>query len=121
MAKKVANVYLADVLQPFTEEAPKAILVSSDEEKEFSIANLSQYAGIYYSEELDVVYKLSEEKGSLLLSVKDNNPLKLTSTELDTFFYEYIALVFDREDNNAISGFKVNAGRVQNLAFEKIK
>lgn len=121
MARKVADVYLADVLMPAKEATPKASSKIPKEEKEFSVANLSQFTGTYYSEELAVEYRLSEEDDELFVSVKGNNPLKLKSTEIDIFSYEYIALVFNRNDNNTISGFRVNAGRVQNLSFKKIK
>jgi hypothetical protein len=121
MAKKVADVYLANEFVPGKEAAVNTSSKSAEGEKEYSVANLSQYTGTYYSEELQVEYKLSEKDGSLLLSVKDNDPLKLRSREIDSFSYQYIELVFERDDNNAISGFIVNAGRVQNLSFVKTK
>ncbi len=121
MARKVADVYLGDVLMPIKEVAKKTNGKAPKEVKAFSVINLSQFTGTYYSEELDVDYKLSEDDGSLFVSIRDADPLILKSTEIDTFSYEYIELVFERDDKNAISGFKVNAGRVQNLSFVKSK
>jgi CubicO group peptidase (beta-lactamase class C family) len=119
MAREIADVYLADELMPIKVAATKASSKSQKEENEYSVANLSQFTGTYYSKELDVAYKLSEEDGRLFVSVKDNDPLVLKSTKIDTFSYEYIELVFDRNAKNAISGFIINAGRVQNLVFVK--
>jgi CubicO group peptidase (beta-lactamase class C family) len=120
-ARKVADVYLANEFLPVKEAAVNTSSKTPDEEKEYSVANLNQYTGTYYSVELDVEYKLSEQDGSLLLSVKDNDPLKLKSTKIDVFSFQFIELVFDRDDNNSISGLIVNARRVQNLSFVKTK
>ena len=104
-ARKVADVYLANEFLPVKKATVNTSSNTPEEEKEFSVAHLSQYTGTYYSEELDVEYRLSEQDGSLLLSVKDNDPLKLKSTKIDVFSFQYRELVFDRDNNNSISGF----------------
>lgn len=119
MAKKVADVYLAEAMEPMAKETAAKTSESAQETAPYITEELENYIGTYYSEELDVDYKISEKNDSLFLSVKYTEPLALKPTKADTFSYEYLKLVFKRDDKNKIIGLIVNAGRVQNLAFIK--
>jgi CubicO group peptidase (beta-lactamase class C family) len=84
---------------------------------------LNAYVGKYYSEEVDAAYLLKFQEGRLFL--RHANPHKdypraaLKPTFKDRFQAGRWKLNFIRGVNQNIIGFKVNAGRVQNIFFEK--
>ena len=121
MAKKVADVYLDDAMEPITKVKADKTSESAQEAAPYIAKELDNYIGTYYSEELDVDYKISKKNDSLFLNVKYSEPLALKPTKTDTFSYEYLKLVFTRDGKNKITGLVVNAGRVQNLNFAKVK
>jgi CubicO group peptidase (beta-lactamase class C family) len=90
------------------------------DEIRLNAAGLAAYAGTYTSPELDAIYKLSVENGSLILRINWNPPLKLDPLVRDEFGSGDLAtLVFHRDANDRISGLSVFAGRIRNVTFEK--
>ena len=80
-------------------------------------ADLELYAGEYYSDELDVVYNLAAKDGKLSVRIKrTGEPLALEPTIVDEFSLQSAIIHFDRQDNQ-ITGFRINAGRVKNIRF----
>jgi hypothetical protein len=86
---------------------------------------LSEYAGVYYSEELDADYKLSLEGKNLSLQISENLKPGLTAAYADVFTFAggQGNLVFTRDDKGKITGFVFNAaidGRdVKGVAFKR--
>lgn len=119
MAKKVADIYLEAMMEPITEDPSFTFNETVVQETELAIPALAQYLGKYYSEELDINYEIGEKDDSLTVAVKNNEPATLWPSGIDIFSNQ-LELVFKRDDQDLISGFKVNAGRVQNLEFVKI-
>jgi len=84
---------------------------------------LGAYVGKYYSKELDTTYFLRLRKAKLFM--RHENPHKsypkaaLKPMFMDRFQLERWKLNFIRNENEDIIGFKVNAGRVQNILFKK--
>lgn len=84
---------------------------------------LEEYVGNYYSEELQTTYKVVLEKGNLFL--RHSNPHKnypdkpLEPTLQDMFMVSGIQLKFFRNEQNEVTSYKVNAGRVKNIRFIK--
>lgn len=84
---------------------------------------LKEYVGKYYCEELNTAYFLRLKKGKLRM--RHENPHKsypkapLKPTFKDKFQAKRWKLNFIRNENEDIIGFTVNAGRVQNILFEK--
>jgi hypothetical protein len=129
MARKVADIYLRDLYREKSEEkkkpAPKKIRSKelSKDDVEPTPEELKIYVGKYYSKELDVAYSLRLKRGKLFL--RHENPYKnypkaaLKLTSRDRFEVEGLKLDFIRNEKKDIIGFKVNAGRVQNILFEK--
>jgi CubicO group peptidase (beta-lactamase class C family) len=129
MARKVAGIYLAGLYKE------KSVGRKKPEPKEPGARELSEgdftptpeelevYVGKYYSEELDAAYILRLEKGEIFL--RHENPHKsypkaaLKPTFKDRFQVEGLKLNFIRDEKEGIVGFKVNAGRVQDILFEK--
>jgi len=129
MARRVADIYLVDL---FTEkgeikkkpESKRARSIeSSKSDFQPTPEELKNYVGKYYSEELDAAYFLRLKKGKLFM--QHENPHKsypksaLKPASIDSFRVERWRLNFFRDEKKDIVGFKVNAGRVQNIFFEK--
>lgn len=80
-------------------------------------AELADYAGEWYSEELDATWELVvEEEG---LYVEDGPEGPLSPTIKDEFKLRGLTLRFTRDEANRISSMLVDAGRVRNLEFTR--
>jgi hypothetical protein len=85
-------------------------------------AALVAYTGAYRSVELDATYKLSIEKGKLMLRADWDPPTPLTPLIADEFDAAGImTLVFRRDASGHISGLNVFAGRVRDIGFDKVQ
>jgi hypothetical protein len=83
-----------------------------------SAAELSAYAGRYYSPELDTSYVLAIKDGALALDARRlGGPLE--PSVRDEFTLGSMVLRFERDAQGRPSGFRVNAGRIRNLRFER--
>ena len=80
--------------------------------------NLEDYVGDYYSEELDVVYRVQIEEGTLNVQFENNDPSNMNIYNKDQFTCELGLMRFNRKDS-MVSGFELDAGRVTNLSFSK--
>jgi hypothetical protein len=85
-------------------------------------SSLSSYAGTYYSPELDVQYGIIEADGALAVKRTPFDDPRLVhvyaKNALRTSIGEF-RLAIDKDGN--IKGFTLNAGRVKNIKFRKIK
>lgn len=119
MAQKVAELFLEDDMGPKEEDSSSEN--QDDEEAEsYDLGSLEEYQGKFYSDELDVNYLLSIIDGKLSASAGNNNTWALEPIDKDKFS-AWFTLNFERDASGSISGFSVNAGRVQNLKFVKLK
>lgn len=82
-------------------------------------AELPAYAGAFVSEEIDPVYRIAIEDGKLTLNRLKQKPDALQPATRDVFTGEIGTLRFTRDANQKISGFILNAGRIQNFSFTK--
>jgi len=78
---------------------------------------LAEYTGSYYSEELDSVFRLYMENDELMGRIGYTDPNTVVMTEPDTFEVTMVKLVFARGDDNAITGFEIDAGRATGIRF----
>jgi CubicO group peptidase (beta-lactamase class C family) len=119
LARKVADIYLEKSLGPAAAPGPPAESTAA-KHLDFSVSPtaLAEYAGTYKSIELDAIYKLSIEDGSLMLHVGWRPPVKLELSAKDEF--EAGSFVFHRNTAGRISGMTVSDGRMRNVTFEKI-
>jgi CubicO group peptidase (beta-lactamase class C family) len=118
MAKKVAEVYLEDQMEPVEDINVTTNSSNSNNATPYEVTNPEQYKGSYYSEELDVNYTISFEYGRLYCRVKHNPSMAMTGNSKDIFRFQGVRVAFSRV-NNRITGFRLDAGRVQNLNFIK--
>lgn len=81
---------------------------------------LATYVGDYFSPELDTVYTLSLSDNKLWFNLDDEGPQELTAQFGETFENpDYGAFTFTRNASGRVSGFKLQSGRVRNLAFSR--
>ena len=82
-------------------------------------AELAEYSGAYLSEEIDPVYRLVLENGSLKLSRLKHKTELLRPTVRDVFMGDIGTVRFTRDANQRVTGFLLNAGRIRNFRFSK--
>ncbi len=120
MAQKVAEVYLSSEMEPEEQVVEPQDTDQAEEQEAYDAGTLEEYTGKYYSEELDVNYKVATNRNKLLVSVGYNEPLELDPVDKDKFRGRII-LNYVRDNTGSITGFTVDAGRVKNLSFAKLK
>ncbi|MDH4198148.1 MAG: beta-lactamase family protein [Candidatus Aminicenantes bacterium] len=81
--------------------------------------DLAAFTGVFYSEEIDMVYTLSVEGGRLTARFRPAVRVTLTPVYRDAFQAERNLLRFTRDSSGAVDGFMVYAGRVRHLRFVK--
>ncbi|MBA7694305.1 D-aminopeptidase [subsurface metagenome] len=82
-------------------------------------AQLKEYAGEYYNDELPVTYKLVVEKGSLFFKHKNAPKGALKAMDRDKFTMRWFNIEFVRDKRKRIKGFVLGAGRAANIEFVK--
>ena len=136
LAQGVGDIYLADVLlakaepagaaQPVglapenvashvgAEPVPSEAMVAASLTEE----QLAEYAGSYFSPELDVTCFVCSQEGQLGLQRRKYGTMPLTPTTLDGFSIIGVAdMVFERDEQKRITGFKVNTQSDRNVRF----
>ena len=117
----VADVMLEKQLQPLPagDRTNDTANSPTGEQKDFPVEDARQYLGSFYSEDLDVIYRVIEKENRLYCSIKNRQPFVLQAKNQDLFEMETGELKFERGSNNQVTGFNVNAGRVTNLKFKR--
>lgn len=82
-------------------------------------AQLAEYAGAFVSDEIEPVYRISVQDGKLTLMRLKNKPDSLRPTTQDVFIGQIGTLRFARDANGRISGFILDAGRIQGFQFTR--
>jgi len=80
-------------------------------------AQLAEYTGEWYSDELDATWQLVVEEEELYIEDGPENPL--SPTIKDEFRIRGLTLRFTRDEAGRISSMLVDAGRVRNLEFTR--
>ncbi|MDX1477823.1 MAG: serine hydrolase [Saprospiraceae bacterium] len=87
---------------------------------ELRAADMPQYVGSYYSRDLDCNYEIYLENETLMIRKPRQSPVELIFNDADTFGDGRSAYTVWR-NGNAIAGFRLDAGRVTNLKFVRVK
>lgn len=85
-----------------------------------SDVKLEDFVGEFYSQELDVSYYFLVAENELKIKLGHYDPVAISVIGADEFFYQGMSLRFLR-DGDELTGFLLDAGRVSNLKFEKVK
>jgi CubicO group peptidase (beta-lactamase class C family) len=86
-----------------------------------AISQLVEYAGAYYSEELDANYTVSLDGDKLIFFGKSGPKRPMQPAFRDGFVsLSGVQLEFNRDAQGKIAGFGVNAGRIRNVRFVRL-
>jgi CubicO group peptidase (beta-lactamase class C family) len=131
-AERVADVYLGTLMKP--REAKKETEKGPETEKKsvaLTAEQLTAYAGDYWSAELGVAYRLGIEGSNLKVvalvdgsdTLRTDLPLRkpFAATVTDEFAAEKtsIAIRFQRDANQVVKGFTLDAGRTRGMIFTR--
>jgi len=87
-------------------------------------SQLEEYAGVYYSPELECKYEIKVQDSVLVFTSTKYEDSKIKIVATDHLFTDYWwmrHLKMLRDAKGTITGFEVNDGRVMHLLFDKIK
>ena len=82
---------------------------------------LAEFAGRYYSPEVDTTYRIIPQGDKLLLRTGNWGDFLLSPRFIDSFANpeEMGSLVFTRDRKSGVSGFVIRSGKVKNLRFDR--
>lgn len=117
LAEGILDVLLGDVLEapaaPAAPAAPPAAAAPSPP------ADPQLYAGSYWSDELEVLYRIDEAGGELRLSIHDRTRGTLVHVGENAFDGPTGTLRFRRSDDGTVLGFVLGSDRVRGVSFRK--
>jgi hypothetical protein len=82
-------------------------------------AQLEEFAGVYRSDEMDAVYRMTLREDGLQLERLKSSPARLEPLVADTFFAQPGIIRFTRDGDGRVTGFALEAGRVRAMKFWK--
>lgn len=80
---------------------------------------LKEYTGDYYSDELQITFRLALKEGKLHFVHKNASESPLQPTLKDKFTVRGYRINFFRDEEKKLNGFTLDAERVKNLRFDK--
>ena len=123
LAEKVADIYLTDVLAPVEASEPDKAAKPAEETKfePLEPEQLTEFEGVYYTEELDTTYTFRVCGNQLVAQHIRNDDILLTYADDhflgDAWFFPEIR--FTRDDSGRVTGFNLTGNRVKDLYFGK--
>lgn len=83
-----------------------------------SLAQLAEYVGSYYSDELDVTHTVTVKDGKLLIRLRPTPGREMEPTYADAFVVKEVGHIrFTRDAAGKVDGFNVFTGRIRHLRF----
>ena len=82
-------------------------------------AELREFAGAYYSDELDATYRIELDDGKLWLKRRKDRQRSLDPAYRDAFSGPPGSLRFVRDAEKRVTGFLLNSGRILNFHFAR--
>jgi CubicO group peptidase (beta-lactamase class C family) len=122
LTKAVADLYLDGQFKhgaPIEAPKPRGPWSADDASKATGTpaSPLADYAGAYSGDEVDAVHRIAAAGSGLDLRVGDLPAMHFSSTGGDDFEGEGLVLHFVRDTGGRITGYTLDAGRVQGLVF----
>ena len=114
--RRVADVVLADHVGPRAAAPSDRSSGAASTPGPRPVTNIDDYVGTYYSVELDVEYELSRNDERLGLRIGRGLRVELLRIGEDTLVARGRTFRF-RRSSGRVTGFEVDAGRVQHIAF----
>jgi len=131
IAMKIADVYLAGQFTDITDMAEAEEDLSTKikpDSMTLSAAALAEYAGTYYSDELDAtaILKIKDSRLSMKLGRHESfaeatsaDSFRATYMNDDAYDLSKCRIDFRRDENGTIVGFSMQADEIRNLEFGK--
>ena len=133
LAQRVADHYLSDQLGPESgDEAPGAeqpVADAASERPALTSDGLAEFAGAFFSHELDATYRFAVVDGGLVVRIEQEPPIAIAMLADDEFEFSFqpngwsepqrVSLEFDRNRRGAITGFGLSAGDERGIVFER--
>jgi CubicO group peptidase (beta-lactamase class C family) len=120
LVRAVADIYLSDQLGPrpasIPWDPPPPFPLPAVEAIPLSPADLEQYTGTFYSQELDVTVTVVV-RGAELQSLRGRTRIGLRPFTRDGFLAGTAVVRFERDGADQISGLRLDAGRTRNIGF----
>ncbi len=122
MAARVADIFLGEEAEAES-TGPRGQRPDPPERPELTAEQLEEFAGDYFSPELEALYRLAVEGDTLVARHVRHGDVALTPLDDDEFtgaswFLRRVA--FTRDDRGLVDGFRVTGGRVRNLRFVRL-
>ncbi len=119
-AEKVADICIEDRLAPLSAETAPPFEATSAKVISVPVPRPSEYAGVFASEELMVRYRIVSGEEGLFVRIRDTATHPMMPMERDVFNAGVAIMRFTRDSRGVVNGFRLDAGRVVGLAFEKM-
>jgi CubicO group peptidase (beta-lactamase class C family) len=131
LARRVADHYLTDALEPESRDAaPGAeppVAGAASSRPALTIDRLAEFTGSFFAPELDAIYRFSVVEGGLVVGIEQEPPLQLAVVADDRFEFSFhpkgwsepqpVSLEFHRDRSGAITGFGLSAGSERGIVF----
>jgi CubicO group peptidase (beta-lactamase class C family) len=132
LAERVAAVYLGDRMTPAAAPGGRAGGAgggrgrgagagAGDAIAPLAPAALAAFAGTYRSDEVQADYTIRVADGRLMLDRRIQPPTPLQPAGTDAFRAGTLGLQFTRDASGRVTSFTVEAGRVRNIAFARVR
>jgi hypothetical protein len=86
----------------------------------YTAGQLAEFAGAYYSEEVDVRYTAAVKDGKLVLTLRGDE-LPLEAAFADAFTAPDTTVRFTRDPSGRVEGFTITTGRARRVRFDRVK
>lgn len=133
LAWQVADYYLADQLGAASEDEELAddqqLIDPVSEPKTLTVEQLGEFAGVFFSAELDATYRFAVVDDGLVVRIEQEPPLDVVPVADDRFeisFYDQAywappsaSLEFSRAADGSVTGLDLSSGTERDISFEK--
>lgn len=123
LSRRVADVFLGDLPAAPSAPAPAppagATPPAALPEFKPTLDQLADFAGVYRSDEMDAVFRMSVKDGALRLERSKLRPAILNPVTKDAFRAAPGVFEFTRDAGGRVSGFLLQGNRVKNVKFWK--
>ena len=83
--------------------------------------DLEDFAGRFFSEEIETFYTFAVEEGDLVMHQRRLDSATLTPGERDNFSGGSMSFAFERDRNGQVIGFYVSNGRTRDVRFGRVR
>ena len=86
-----------------------------------TVDDLENFAGRYFSQEIETFYTLAVEEERLIARQRRRGDMDLTPGDEDTFTGGAMTLAFERDRNSQVIGFYLSNVRTRDVRFERVR